>query len=72
MLVIIYFCVTELLPGIEEFLTATLEKEKLSILAEKKRKVFLERLEILRLPPSLPPRPDGKIALSQVALSTYL
>ena len=51
---------SELLPGIENFLTTVLAKEKLSKLAERKRLYYVERLDVLKLPPTLPPRPEGK------------
>ncbi|XP_046332006.2 uncharacterized protein LOC124115168 isoform X2 [Haliotis rufescens] len=50
----------ELLPGIEEFLVKTLAGENLSSAAEEKRLYFVERLDILKLPPSIPPRPNRK------------
>ncbi|XP_052082198.1 uncharacterized protein LOC127719885 isoform X1 [Mytilus californianus] len=46
----------ELLPGIEDFLCKTLAKENLSEQAEQQRQYFVERLDILQLPPSVPPR----------------
>ncbi|XP_056011717.1 uncharacterized protein LOC125648626 isoform X2 [Ostrea edulis] len=46
----------ELLPGIEEFLCQDLAREKLSEETENKRLYYLERLDILKLPPSVPPR----------------
>lgn len=46
----------ELLPGIEEFLCQDLASEKLSEETENKRLYYLERLDILKLPPSVPPR----------------
>ncbi|XP_078336674.1 uncharacterized protein LOC111137602 isoform X5 [Crassostrea virginica] len=48
--------VHELLPGIEEFLCQDLAREKLSEETENKRLYYLERLDILKLPPSVPPR----------------
>lgn len=50
------FFLPELLPGIEEFLVRILPQEKLSRGAEERRQYFVERLDILKLPPSLPPR----------------
>ncbi|XP_067658774.1 actin filament-associated protein 1-like 1 isoform X2 [Haliotis asinina] len=50
----------ELLPGIEDFLVKTLAGENLSSAAEEKRQYFVERLDILKLPPSIPPRPNRK------------
>ncbi|KAF6031460.1 hypothetical protein EB796_010233 [Bugula neritina] len=50
----------ELLPGIEKFLRTTLAKESLSAFAENRRLSFVERLDILQLPPHLPPKPDGE------------
>lgn len=55
-----FFFFLELLPGIEEFLCSVLSEEKLSPLAEERRQYYLERLDILKLPPSLPPRPSGE------------
>ncbi|GFR99633.1 actin filament-associated protein 1 [Elysia marginata] len=52
----------ELLPGIEEFLTETLGQEHLSLAAEERRQFFLERLDIIKLPPSLPPREGRKLS----------
>ncbi|BFZ23727.1 hypothetical protein BsWGS_26765 [Bradybaena similaris] len=52
--------IEELLPGLEEFLTITLASEKLSNFVEERRQFFIERLDIIRLPPSLPPR-EGRI-----------
>ncbi len=53
--------VSELLPGIDNFLGDVLAKENLSSFAERQRQFYLERLEILKFnPPSLPPRPDSK------------
>ncbi|XP_023930011.1 actin filament-associated protein 1 [Lingula anatina] len=49
----------EMLPGIEDYLRTFLAKESMSSLGEKKRQYYVERLEALRLPPSLPPRPSG-------------
>lgn len=46
----------ELLPGIEDFLCKTLANENLSEVAEQQRQYFVERLDILQLPPSVPPR----------------
>ncbi|KAK3603514.1 hypothetical protein CHS0354_030373 [Potamilus streckersoni] len=46
----------DLLPGIEDFLVTVLANENLSPQAEEKRQFFLERLDIIKLPPSLPPR----------------
>ncbi|KAF6039973.1 hypothetical protein EB796_001720 [Bugula neritina] len=51
---------SELLPGIEKFLRTTLAKESLSAFAENQRLLFVERLDILQLPPHLPPKPDGE------------
>ncbi|XP_052227306.1 uncharacterized protein LOC127842029 isoform X2 [Dreissena polymorpha] len=47
----------DLLPGIEQFLSNVLANEKLSPFAEEQRQYFLERLDIIKLPPSIPPRP---------------
>lgn len=57
-----YIClyISELLPGIEEFLCTDLAEECLSDSAEEKRQYFIERLDILKLPPSIPPRRPGK------------
>ncbi|GFN77015.1 actin filament-associated protein 1 [Plakobranchus ocellatus] len=52
----------ELLPGIEDFLTETLARENLSMVAEERRQFFLERLDILKLPPSVPPREGRKLS----------
>ncbi|XP_041377808.1 uncharacterized protein LOC121390133 isoform X2 [Gigantopelta aegis] len=52
----------DLLPGIEEFLVTTLASESLSLAAEEKRQYFVERLDILKLPPSIPPRPGRRSA----------
>ncbi|XP_025081557.1 uncharacterized protein LOC112556614 isoform X4 [Pomacea canaliculata] len=52
----------ELLPGIEEFLVRILPQEKLSRGAEERRQYFVERLDILKLPPSLPPRAGKRIS----------
>jgi hypothetical protein len=52
--------VSELLPGLEQFLRSGLAKESLSAANEQKRKFFLNRLEVLKYPPSLPPRPEGE------------
>lgn len=49
--------VFELLPGIENFLCDVLAKEKLSHDAKEQCKYYVERLEILKLPPTIPPRP---------------
>ncbi|KAK3099750.1 hypothetical protein FSP39_009067 [Pinctada imbricata] len=46
----------ELLPGIEEFLCQDLARETLSEETENKRLYYLERLDILKLPPTIPPR----------------
>ncbi|GAB1602284.1 hypothetical protein Ahia01_000507500 [Argonauta hians] len=46
----------ELLPGIESFFTEILAQEPLSEAAESRCKYYIERLEILKLPPSIPPR----------------
>ncbi|CAH1774005.1 unnamed protein product [Owenia fusiformis] len=51
----------DLLPGIEDFICKQLASENLSAFAEKKRQYFVERLDILKLPPTLPPRPPGDI-----------
>ncbi|XP_069118485.1 uncharacterized protein [Argopecten irradians] len=48
--------IEELLPGIEDFLCKVLAGEGLSDPAEEQRLYFIERLDILKLPPSLPPR----------------
>ncbi|XP_033763670.1 uncharacterized protein LOC117344901 isoform X2 [Pecten maximus] len=48
--------IEELLPGIEDFLCKVLAREGLSGPAEEQRLYFIERLDILKLPPSLPPR----------------
>ncbi|KAK7496768.1 hypothetical protein BaRGS_00011977, partial [Batillaria attramentaria] len=53
----------ELLPGIEDFLVRALAHEKLSVAAERQRQYFVERLDILKLPPSLPPRAGKRISL---------
>ncbi|XP_076451189.1 LOW QUALITY PROTEIN: uncharacterized protein LOC143287130 [Babylonia areolata] len=53
----------ELLPGIEEFLVKILSQEKLSTVAEERRQYFVERLDILRLPPSLPPRVGKRLSV---------
>ncbi|XP_067950867.1 serine-rich adhesin for platelets-like isoform X6 [Watersipora subatra] len=50
----------ELLPGIETFLRSTLAAERLSSLAEQQRLYYVERLDIIQLPPHLPPKPDGE------------
>ena len=67
--------IPELLPGIDNYLCQVLAKEKLSKAAEKKRQYFLERLDILKLPPSLPPRPDGvygdKLGPKQLCLRLF-
>lgn len=55
-----FFRLLELLPGIEEFLCQDLAGEKLSEETENKRLYYLERLDILKLPPSVPPRLKGK------------
>ncbi|CAI9741312.1 Hypothetical predicted protein [Octopus vulgaris] len=47
----------ELLPGIESFFTEILAQENLSDAAESRCKYYVERLEILKLPPTIPPRP---------------
>lgn len=49
--------IEELLPGIENFLCDVLAKEKLSSDAKEQCKYYMERLEILKLPPTIPPRP---------------
>ncbi|XP_021372827.1 uncharacterized protein LOC110462913 isoform X2 [Mizuhopecten yessoensis] len=51
-----YPWISELLPGIEDFLCRVLAREELSGPAEELRLYFIERLDILKLPPSLPPR----------------
>lgn len=51
------FYFSELLPGIENFLCDVLAKEKLSHDAKEQCKYYVERLEILKLPPTIPPRP---------------
>ena len=51
--------IEELLPGIEDFLCKTLAGENLSESAEQQRQYFVERLDILQLPPSMPPRPSA-------------
>lgn len=43
------------LPGIEEFLSKVLANELLSHAAEQQRLYFLERIDIIKLPPSIPP-----------------
>lgn len=53
----------ELLPGIEEFLLKVLPAEHLSRAAEERRQYFAERLDILKLPPSLPPRAGKRISV---------
>ncbi|XP_070206638.1 uncharacterized protein [Littorina saxatilis] len=53
----------ELLPGIEEFLVVTLVQEKLTPQAEQRRQYFAERLDILKLPPSLPPRAGKRLSV---------
>jgi len=59
---LLYLCFlyifSDLLPGIEEFLCNVLAKEKLSTYAEEQRQYYLERLDIIKLPPSIPPRPQ--------------
>lgn len=57
---IILISFSELLPGIEDFLCKTLAGENLSEIAEQQRQYFVERLDILQLPPSVPPRSSGK------------
>ncbi|XP_060580205.1 uncharacterized protein LOC132736992 [Ruditapes philippinarum] len=47
----------DLLPGIEDYLSNVLANETLSEYAEEQRQYFLERLDIIKLPPSIPPRP---------------
>ncbi|XP_052820886.1 uncharacterized protein LOC128246628 [Mya arenaria] len=47
----------DLLPGIEQFLSNILARESLSPYAEEQRQYYLERLDIIKLPPSVPPRP---------------
>ncbi|XP_052832991.1 uncharacterized protein LOC106882117 isoform X3 [Octopus bimaculoides] len=49
--------IEELLPGIESFFTEILAQENLSDAAESRCKYYVERLEILKLPPTIPPRP---------------
>lgn len=49
----------DLLPGIEDFLSSVLANESLSPAAEEQRLYFLERLDIIKLPPSIPPRPQS-------------
>ena len=53
----------ELLPDIDNFLRHVLKKETLSSLAEKKRKYYVDRLDVFILPPNLPPRPEGRSIL---------
>ncbi len=55
-----FYIFSELLPGIEEFLVKALAQEELSAASEKKRLFFIERLDIIKMPPSLPPRPPGE------------
>lgn len=55
-----WFYVSELLPGIENYLSQTLANENLSEEAEELRQYFVERLDILKLPPSRPPRTSGQ------------
>ncbi|KAL3861433.1 hypothetical protein ACJMK2_007467 [Sinanodonta woodiana] len=67
----------DLLPGIEDFLVTVLANENLSPQAEEKRQFFLERLDIIKLPPSLPPRvqkpnQDFGISLLPIKESTAL
>ena len=50
----------ELLPDVDNFLRHILKKETLSSLAEKKRKYYVERLDVFILPPNLPARPEGR------------
>uniref|UniRef100_A0A2C9LRI7 PH domain-containing protein n=1 Tax=Biomphalaria glabrata TaxID=6526 RepID=A0A2C9LRI7_BIOGL len=52
----------ELLPGIEEFLTSTLAAETLSSFAEERRQFFIECLDIIKLPPTVPPREGRKLS----------
>ena len=63
---IAYLLFSELLPGIEEFLVKALAREKLALATEKKRLFFIERLEVIKMPPSLPPgrgpRPTGRLS----------
>jgi hypothetical protein len=56
----LYFLFTDLLPGIEDYLSNVLANETLSEYAEEQRQYFLERLDIIKLPPSIPPRPRCK------------
>ena len=51
----------ELLPGIEEFLVKALARERLAPATEKKRLFFVERLEVIKMPPSLPPSRDHRL-----------
>ena len=57
------FVLVELLPGIEKYLRTTLAKETLSDLADKQRLYFIERLDVLQLPPHLPPKPGTCVLL---------
>ncbi|ELU10503.1 hypothetical protein CAPTEDRAFT_223805 [Capitella teleta] len=53
------YTMQELLPGLDQFLRSGLAKETLSAANERKRQFFIERLEVIKYPPSLPPRPEG-------------
>ncbi|KAH9514055.1 hypothetical protein Btru_030098 [Bulinus truncatus] len=52
----------ELLPGIEEFFVNTLASETLSSFAEERRQFFIECLDIIKLPPTVPPREGRKLS----------
>lgn len=54
------FLLSDLMPGIEDYLSNVLANETLSEYAEERRQYFLERLDIIKLPPSIPPRPQCK------------
>ncbi|CAL1529783.1 unnamed protein product [Lymnaea stagnalis] len=54
--------IEEILPGIEEFLTVTLASEPLTPFAEERRQFFIECLDIVKLPPTVPPREGRKLS----------
>ncbi len=67
---VLCFLFAELLPGIEEFLVKALARERLAAATEKKRLFFIERLEVIKMPPSLPPdrRPGQSRARNDTVL----
>ena len=58
------FLFTDLLNKIEKYLRDVLSKEKLSYGAEKQRKNLVEQIEVVKLPPSLPPMREGNSFLA--------